>query len=138
MSPRKPHPDVWPYSQYTEQEKFSNRPTADKFKSKAKAALPPLEKDIERKIGDFAKKNGCLYYKFTSPARRAVPDRMIITPQGVIGFLEVKAKGKKPTLLQLNEIIKLTKQNCNATWCSSVEEGCQFIKILLHKKTDFC
>lgn len=99
---------------------------------------PQLEKDIERKIGDFAKKHGCLFYKFTSPARRAVPDRMIITPQGVIGFLEVKAKGKKPTPLQMGEIIKLTKQNCNATWCDNVEDGCEFIRKLLKVDREFC
>ena len=99
---------------------------------------PQLEKDIEKKIGDFAKQNGCLFYKFTSPARRAVPDRMIITPQGVIGFLEVKAKGKKPTPLQMGEIIKLTKQCCTAGWCDSVEGGREFVQILLDKKPEFC
>jgi hypothetical protein len=99
---------------------------------------PQLEKDIERKIGEFAKSNSCLYLKFVSPARRAVPDRMIVTPQGVIGFLEVKAKGKKPTPLQTGEISKLTKQNCLATWCDNVEDGCEFIRKLLDKKPDFC
>lgn len=99
---------------------------------------PQLEKDIERKIGEFAKKQGCLFYKFTSPARRAVPDRMIITPKGVIGFLEVKAKGKKPTPLQMNEIITLTKQNCDATWCDNVEDGCEFVRKLLKMDREFC
>lgn len=102
---------------------------------------PPLEKDIERKIGDFAKKHSCLYLKFTSPARRAVPDRMIITPQGVIGFLEVKAAGKIPTTLQMNEIKKLWSMKCLAAWCDNVEEGCEFIqKLLDHNKqtTEFC
>lgn len=99
---------------------------------------PQLEKDIERKIGDFAKKHGCLYLKFTSPARRAVPDRMIITPQGVIGFLEVKAKGKKPTTLQMKEMELLASHNCNVTWCDEVEGGQAFIRKLLEKKTDFC
>ena len=99
---------------------------------------PQLEKDIEKKIGDFAKQNGCLYLKFTSPARRAVPDRMIITPMGVIGFLEVKAKGKKPTPLQMGEIIKLTKQNCTADWCDNVEDGRAFVRKLMAKNTEFC
>ncbi len=100
---------------------------------------PQLEKDIERKIGEFAKKHGCLYLKFTSPARRAVPDRMIITPQGVIGFLEVKAKGKKPTTLQMNEIIKLRSMKCDADWCDNVEDGCEFVLTLLEKPTtEFC
>ncbi len=99
---------------------------------------PQLEKDIEKKIGDFAKKHGCMYLKFVSPARRAVPDRMIITPQGVIGFLEVKAKGKKPTPLQMNEMEKLTRQCCTVTWCDNVEDGCEFIRKLLNTDREFC
>lgn len=99
---------------------------------------PQLEKDIEKKIGEFAKQNGCLYLKFTSPSRRAVPDRMIITPMGVIGFLEVKAAGKKPTPLQMGEIIKLTKQCCTADWCDNIEDGRKFVQKLLDKKPDFC
>lgn len=97
-----------------------------------------LEKDIEKKIGDFAKKQGCLYYKFTSPARRAVPDRMIITPQGVIGFLEIKAKGKKPTPLQQLEIKRLQEQGCTADWCDSVERGRLFVTKLLGSKNEIC
>jgi hypothetical protein len=97
-----------------------------------------LEKDIEKKIGDFAKKQGCLYYKFTSPARRAVPDRMIITPQGVIGFLEIKAKGKKPTPLQQIEIKRLQEQGCTADWCDSVESGRLFVTKLLGSKNEIC
>lgn len=97
-----------------------------------------LEKDIEKKIGDFAKKQGCLYYKFTSPARRAVPDRMVITPEGVIGFLEVKAKGKKPTPLQQVEIKRLQDQGCTADWCDSVESGRLFVTKLLGSKNEIC
>ena len=97
-----------------------------------------LEKDIEKKIGDFAKKQGGLYYKFTSPARRAVPDRMIITPQGVIGFLEIKAKGKKPTPLQQLEIKRLQEQGCTADWCDSVESGRLFVTKLLGSKNEIC
>jgi len=97
-----------------------------------------LEKDIEKKIGDFAKKQGCLYYKFTSPARRAVPDRMIITPQGAIGFLEVKAQGKKPTPLQQSEIKRLQAQSCTADWCDSVESGRLFVTKLLDSKNEIC
>jgi hypothetical protein len=97
-----------------------------------------LEKDIEKKIGDFAKKQGCLYYKFTSPARRAVPDRMIITPQGAIGFLEIKAKGKKPTPLQQIEIKRLQEQGCTADWCDSVESGRLFVTKLLGSKNEIC
>ena len=63
-----------------------------------------LERDLENKLGAYAKKMGCLYYKFTSPARRSVPDRMVVGPSGKILFLELKEPGKKPTPLQLREL----------------------------------
>ena len=37
-----------------------------------------LEKQIESKVCDYAKSKGVLAYKFTSPARAAVPDRLFI------------------------------------------------------------
>lgn len=84
---------------------------------------PELEKEIEKKIGDYAKKRGCLYYKFASPSTRGVPDRIIIAPNGEIGFLEIKAKGKKPTPLQQRHIDTLIMSGCRATWTDNVLDG---------------
>ncbi len=68
----------------------------------------PLEKDIEKKVCDHAKKLGCLVYKFTSPSRRSVPDRLFIMPDGKgVFFIEFKRKGLKPTPAQAVEIEKI-------------------------------
>ncbi len=91
----------------------------------------PLEKEIEKKIGDYAKAKGCLYWKLTSPSNRAVPDRMICTSHGVVGFLEVKRRGCKPTELQTRKLKELTDRGHQATWCDSVEAGCRFVDDLL-------
>lgn len=91
----------------------------------------PLEKEVEAKVCSYAKSKGCLAMKFSSPARRAVPDRMIVTPQGVIGFLELKRRGQKPTPQQTYELARLTRYGCNATWVDSVEGGIRFIDGLL-------
>lgn len=91
----------------------------------------PLEKDIERKIGEYAKKKGCIYQKNVSPAHRAVPDRLIITPHGTVGFLEIKRKGCKPTPLQMRELTRLREAKCNVAWMDSVEGGTGFIDVLL-------
>jgi hypothetical protein len=91
----------------------------------------PLEKDIEKAIGTYAKSKGCLYYKFTSPAMRAVPDRIIVTPTGVVGFLEVKREGAKPTPLQMAEINKLAWHGANVAWVDSAANGKAFIDRLL-------
>ncbi len=62
-----------------------------------------LEKQIEAKVCDYAKERGLLVYKFTSPARAAVPDRMFIRPDGKIFFIEFKREGMKPTPAQERE-----------------------------------
>jgi len=62
------------------------------------------EKDIETRLRDRVKSIGGVAYKFTSPQRRSVPDRLCILPNGIIFFVECKAPGKKPTPLQAREI----------------------------------
>lgn len=88
---------------------------------------PQLEKDIEKAIGLYAKQHGCMYMKFTSPSQRAVPDRMIITKDGIIGFLEVKRAGQVPTKLQAIKMAELKQQGCNVTWCDNVGDGKVFV-----------
>lgn len=62
-----------------------------------------LEKIIERAVCAYARECGMLVYKFTSPERAAVPDRMLVTPKGTVFFIEFKAEGKKPTPAQTRE-----------------------------------
>ena len=59
-----------------------------------------LEKQIERSVCEYAKSIGFLVYKFTSPERAAVPDRMFITPKGKVFFIEFKREGAKVTPAQ--------------------------------------
>lgn len=94
-----------------------------------------LEKEIEKKVGEYAtKKLGCLYYKFTSPARRAVPDRLIIAPNGNVGFLELKREGCKPTTLQQREMQKLKDAGQRVAWVDSVAAGKLFVDNLIRGK----
>lgn len=88
----------------------------------------PLEKKIEKDLGEYAvKKKGCLYYKFTSPANRGVPDRVIISPKGRVLFLELKRKGKVPTSLQAVNILNITERGADARWTDNLAEAKQFI-----------
>lgn len=95
-----------------------------------------LEKSIEKSVGDYAKKKGCLYWKFTSPSNRSVPDRIIITPNGVVGFLELKQKGKKPTEAQAEKLAELTAHNVPAGWADNVLDAKKFIDVLLTTKVE--
>lgn len=71
----------------------------------------PLEKAIESAVGEHAKGLGYLVYKFTSPARRSVPDRIYIPPNAAPAFfIEFKRLGCSPTQAQEIEISKIRAQ----------------------------
>jgi hypothetical protein len=59
------------------------------------------EKQIETKLTQAVKKHGGIAPKFVSPGFDGMPDRLVILPDGVIAFAELKAPGKKPRPLQL-------------------------------------
>jgi hypothetical protein len=86
-----------------------------------------LEKQIEKAVCDYAKDKGFLTYKFTSPSRAAVPDRLIISPSGRVIFIEFKQTGKKPTPAQDREHAKLRNQNVAVYVIDDVERGKQII-----------
>ncbi|WP_026661411.1 VRR-NUC domain-containing protein [Butyrivibrio proteoclasticus] len=60
-----------------------------------------LEKEIERKLVLMAKKRGCIPVKLLSSNYNGLPDRLILSPGENVGFIELKAPGKKPRALQL-------------------------------------
>jgi len=90
----------------------------------------PLEKDIERKVCDYAKSLKMLCYKFTSPSRRSVPDRMFITQAGVVFFIEFKRKGCKPTAAQMVEMVKIQKQGIKCYVVDNVDYGKSLINTI--------
>lgn len=85
--------------------------------------LNPLEKDIERRVCDHAKALKILCYKFTSPSRAHVPDRLFITKGGVVFFVEFKRKGQKPTKAQDVEIAKIRATGVKVHVVDNVAEG---------------
>lgn len=58
------------------------------------------EKQIEHALVMAVKAAGGMCPKLVSPGTDGMPDRMILLPKGHIGFVEVKATGKKPRPLQ--------------------------------------
>ena len=58
------------------------------------------EKAIELQLTRTVKAAGGMCPKLVSPGTDGMPDRMILLPGGRIGFVEVKAPGKKPRPLQ--------------------------------------
>ena len=58
------------------------------------------EKTIEKKLAQAVKAMGGLCPKFVSPGFDGMPDRLVLLPGGRFAFVEVKAMGCKPRLLQ--------------------------------------
>lgn len=56
-----------------------------------------LERDIERALVKRIELLGGTCEKFTSPARRSVPDRLVSLPGNRVEFVECKRPGQVPT-----------------------------------------
>ncbi len=82
-----------------------------------------LERDIEAAVCQYAHEAGLLVYKFTSPARAAVPDRMFVTPKGTVFFVEFKREGAKPTPQQTREHDRLRGHGVMVFVVDSVKAG---------------
>ena len=82
-----------------------------------------LEKDIEKRVCDYAKEKGVLVYKFTSPNRAAVPDRLFIIPFSGMFFIEFKQFGKKATPQQEREHQRLRQAGVTVYVIDDVEVG---------------
>lgn len=72
-----------------------------------------LEKEIERRMCEMIRKRGGLTFKFTSPGNVGVPDRLIITPTGVVWFVELKTETGRLSKIQKCRIAELEKQGAN-------------------------
>ena len=81
-----------------------------------------LEKEVEKKVCDYAKSQGWLTYKFVSPSNRGVPDRIFMRQHKML-FIEFKANGKKPTGLQMSVALDIAETGFQVYVVDDVERG---------------
>lgn len=67
------------------------------------------ERDIERKLVMETVRRRGVALKFVSPGCIGVPDRIVMLPDGKMGFVELKAPGKKPRPIQVRRIQQMRK-----------------------------
>ena len=67
------------------------------------------ERDIEKILVSEVKKLGGRAYKWVSPGNDGVPDRIVIFPQRMPIFVELKATGGKLSRLQELQIMRLSE-----------------------------
>lgn len=61
------------------------------------------ESTIEKHLRERVEAAGGLIRKFVSPGHVGVPDRIVMWPEGVVDFVELKAPGKKLSPAQERE-----------------------------------
>lgn len=76
------------------------------------------ESQIERAACTYAKSLGMLPYKFTSPGRAGVPDRVFLCPDKSVFFIEFKCATGRLSALQSNEhrIIRKHGHEVHVVW----------------------
>ena len=60
-----------------------------------------LESSLERRFKKGVEQAGAIAYKFVSPGRSGVPDRMVLIPGGHVIFVELKTETGSLTPLQI-------------------------------------
>jgi hypothetical protein len=90
-----------------------------------------IEKQIEAKVCDYARERGLLVYKFTSPARAAVPDRLFVLPNGRMFFCEFKREGQKPTPAQEREHHRLRQHKVSVWVIDNVIDGKEMVDFMV-------
>ena len=87
-----------------------------------------LEREIEEAVCRWAKATyGFIPYKFTSPNRRSVPDRLFIGHGGHSFFIEFKSASGNLTSAQGREIKRLTERGQRVYVVNSVKLGKQVV-----------
>lgn len=90
-----------------------------------------LERNIEAKVCEYAKERGLLVYKFTSPARAAVPDRLFIRSDGRMFFCEFKREREKPTPAQEREHHRLRQHKVSVFVIDNVVDGKAMVDMMV-------
>ena len=88
------------------------------------------EKTLEARLVREIEARGGMALKYTSQFHRGIPDRIILLPFGMIGFVELKSTGKTPTKLQAHAMLKLHKLGFDTFVIDCTEKLEDFLKIV--------
>lgn len=88
-----------------------------------------LESELERWFTGVVRQRGGTAYKFTSPGRRSVPDRMILAAGAHMFFVELKRRGKKATPKQKEEHARLGSYGFRVYVCDTKESCLRVLEL---------
>lgn len=87
------------------------------------------ESGLEKDVREYAEATGWWQAKFTSPGKKGVPDRLFIR-SGVVLFMELKAEGKRPDILQLKRMGDMKKHGAIVCWCDTFSAAKEWLDLL--------
>jgi hypothetical protein len=88
------------------------------------------ESEVENHFMWAVERIGGKTYKFTSPGRKGVADRIACLPDGSTWFVELKTKGGRLSVLQKMFMSDMTLLNQNYACLWTTEQIDEFIKTL--------
>ena len=88
------------------------------------------EKDIEKKLVDGIKRLGGCAYKWVSPGRDGVPDRIVVLPGGIIWFVELKTDKGRVSPRQEFQLNFLDSLGFNTIVVRGMDECRQFLRAM--------
>lgn len=90
----------------------------------------PRESDIEAALVDSVRAAGGEAYKFVSPGRVGVPDRIVLVPGKRLVFVELKSGAGKLSAAQTRECERLEALGQRVRIVSSIKEALTFAETL--------
>jgi hypothetical protein len=94
-----------------------------------------MESDIEGAFADYAETKGCMAYKFVSPNRVGVPDRMVSCPDDLIFFIEFKSPGEPLKPWQDREITRMRERGHSVYVCDNLSTAKKILNYELRTRT---
>lgn len=79
------------------------------------------ESELERRFCRLVAQAGGKAYKFVSPGNSGVPDRIVVLPEGRVGFIELKCTGGQPRKQQRFQQAELERLGCYTAVVDSIE-----------------
>lgn len=79
------------------------------------------ERVVEHALVKAVHSRGGCCPKWVSPGLDGVPDRIVLLPDGKVGFVELKAPGEKPRRLQMARMRQLQRLGYKSFVCDRIE-----------------
>ena len=86
------------------------------------------ESRIEKQLEKTVREKGGLCFKFVSPGSPGVPDRIVITPDGRIIFVELKTETGSLQKIQQWQIERMKKCGADVRVIKGLQEAKDFVR----------